>query len=674
VSDAPGHSAPASNAAPAATALQPAQAVLTAAATGFGVMAAELTAVRLLAPHFGDSAYVWTNVIGVILAAMALGAVIGGRLSARNDARAWPFRLLLIAGALLLVAPYITSMLGGWLLPEKLPLDAAMPVLIRGSLVATAVVFAPPLLLLAAVSPLLIVLLAKGGSAVGKAAGDVAAAGTVGSLLGTFVATHWLVPGFGCRIAMTVAAVVMLLAAALVAPGKLRASAGVGLLLGLAMLFAHGGPLRPTADKVKLLAERETPYQFLQVQKSQPDGGPARTTLVINEGLDSFHSLEVDGSSFTAGAYYDWHAVAPLFAGDGTVAADARVLSIGDAAGTLRQIYGAVHPGVPVDAVDIDAETMALGDEFFTAPKAGGKRYAIDGRVFLSQSKEQWHVIHVDAYAHQVYVPAHLASFEFFEAAHARLHEGGILACNVGGLTLDDEVLGAVAATVGKVFSHVQVFLVPSSRNALLLARRGKPLAPASIASAAEVTGALKGDDIAQWRNIVTTCSDPSNWHTLAPENPVVLYDDKPQLDELLFESYVTNNDPREIVSCSGSRTVADAEQTAFVAMGAGKWQDVLTAVASSGSQTPYLRQLAGDARWYRREMHSAALEYEVGLELLQGNEQASVRQALTGRLEEAKRQLKPIDAAESAATRNGWLAGLISVLGVVMICVIRRG
>ena len=35
---------------------------------GFACMAGELTAVRVLAPHFGDSASVWTNVIGVILA------------------------------------------------------------------------------------------------------------------------------------------------------------------------------------------------------------------------------------------------------------------------------------------------------------------------------------------------------------------------------------------------------------------------------------------------------------------------------------------------------------------------------------------------------------------------------------------------------------------------------
>ena len=124
------------------------RAMCAAAATGFGVMAAELTAVRLLAPHFGDSAYVWTNVIGVILAAMALGAALGGRLSARAQTERWP-RTLLLAGALLLAAaPFIASWCGEAMMLSGLPLDAAMPALIRGSLVVSALVFAPPMLLL----------------------------------------------------------------------------------------------------------------------------------------------------------------------------------------------------------------------------------------------------------------------------------------------------------------------------------------------------------------------------------------------------------------------------------------------------------------------------------------------------------------------------------------------
>ena len=41
-----------------------------------------------------------------------IGAMLGGRLSGKLDAQKWPFRLLLIAGPLLLLAPFTTSWLG----------------------------------------------------------------------------------------------------------------------------------------------------------------------------------------------------------------------------------------------------------------------------------------------------------------------------------------------------------------------------------------------------------------------------------------------------------------------------------------------------------------------------------------------------------------------------------
>lgn len=652
--------------------LRPMAAVLTAGATGFAVMAAELTAVRLLAPHFGDSAYVWTNVIGVIMAAMALGAILGGRLSSKPTATSWPSRLLLIAATCLLVAPFVTSWMGGLLLPADLPLDAAMPALIRGSLVATTVVFAPPMLLLAAVSPLLIVLLAKSGCTLGRAAGDIAAAGTIGSLIGTFAATHWLVPGFGCRLALAMAAGVLMLAAWLVAPKSQRGPSAVGLLLAVIVPWLHGGPLRPPPGGIELLAERETAYQFLQVQESGAAGEARRTTLVINEGLDSFHSLGIEGTAFTDGAYYDWHAMAPLLASDGKATHGLRALSIGDAAGTLREVYAAVHPGMEVDAVDIDAETMALGDEFFAGPKAEGARYALDGRVFLGRSKQSWHVIHVDAYAHQVYVPAHLASRQFFEAAYARLHDGGILACNVGALSLQDAVLGAVASTVADVFGSAHAFLIPASRNALLVARRAKAMQPETLASDSTRTDQLSEQDQVHWQKMIATCSEPTNWHGMSAllANSPVLYDDQPLLDELLFASYVEHADAKTLLACAGRRGVEDAEQLAFEALQAGNWQGVKDAVASSSRPTALLRRLAGDACWFRRELHSALLEYQAGLAC---NPTPELRQTLETRVAGARQQLKPIESAEAAGTRNGWLAVLVTLVGAGLFAGLRR-
>ena len=48
---------------------------------GMSVMAVELGASRLMAPYFSSSQIVWTVIIGVIMIAMAIGNVWGGKLA-----------------------------------------------------------------------------------------------------------------------------------------------------------------------------------------------------------------------------------------------------------------------------------------------------------------------------------------------------------------------------------------------------------------------------------------------------------------------------------------------------------------------------------------------------------------------------------------------------------------
>jgi spermidine synthase len=619
---------------------------------GFGCMAAELAAVRLLAPHFGDSAYVWTNVIGVILAAMAAGAYLGGRLATHGDPRRAAARLALVAGPWIAASPWASGAIGGWLLPADLPLDAAMPAMVRGSLVATLLLFAPPMAAVGALSPLLVTAVVRGGGAVGAASGGMAAAGTVGSLLGTFLATHWLVPAFGCRAAMAVAG------GALAAAGLLLLArrSGVGAVAALAVCAvafgAPRGPLRSALPGERLVAEVESRMQYLQVVRS--DGEPARTRLCINEGLDSFHSLAIEGSCFSGGAYYDWHALAPLLAGGGERPAGLRVVSIGDAAGTLRRVYAAVHPGATVDAVDVDAATMALGDAHFPGPKAEGGRYVLDGRVFLARSTATWDVIHVDAYAHQVYVPAHLASVEFFRAARARLRPGGVVACNVGALRRDDPVLARVGASMAAVFGHARAMLVPNSRNALLVARAGEPPAVARLVDfrfGGERFAAAADDDA--WRRIVATAAGAAWFDCVAAQPVEPLADDRPELDRLLAASYLEVRDAGGALELVGKSQPAAAELAAYEARQRLDWPGVLAAVGGSAAATSYLRELAGDARWSLRELRAAAAEYDAALQLA---EDPATKDRLAGKRQAVAEEAAPVERAEQLAARNGWL------------------
>ncbi|MEM7309761.1 MAG: fused MFS/spermidine synthase [Planctomycetota bacterium] len=181
-----------------------------AALGGAGTMTVELAAVRLLAPWFGTSLVVWTNVIGVILLALAVGYLGGARLSGGAQPLRRLGTVLLVAGATTALLPAAVGPVARLFLPGSLNLDEALPLVVWGSLASSLALFLVPAALLGTVAPLAVESLqrARGGQA-GDAGGRVLCASTLGSLAGVFGTTHVLVPGVGLRATFLVAAALL---------------------------------------------------------------------------------------------------------------------------------------------------------------------------------------------------------------------------------------------------------------------------------------------------------------------------------------------------------------------------------------------------------------------------------------------------------------------------------
>ena len=79
----------------------------TAFFSGMSVMAVEIGASRLLAPYFSASQIVWTIIIGVIMIALALGNVWGGRLADRDPDPSHLYRRLIIAALWIAAIPVL---------------------------------------------------------------------------------------------------------------------------------------------------------------------------------------------------------------------------------------------------------------------------------------------------------------------------------------------------------------------------------------------------------------------------------------------------------------------------------------------------------------------------------------------------------------------------------------
>jgi hypothetical protein len=74
---------------------------------GAASLGTEIATARLLAPYFGASTFVWANTIATVLLALSVGYWLGGRIADRDPSLHGLCRLVLAAGLLLAVIPFI---------------------------------------------------------------------------------------------------------------------------------------------------------------------------------------------------------------------------------------------------------------------------------------------------------------------------------------------------------------------------------------------------------------------------------------------------------------------------------------------------------------------------------------------------------------------------------------
>ena len=416
---------------------------------GTGSLATEIAASRMLAPYFGSSTIVWANLIGIVLAGLAVGYWLGGRLADRHPERRL-LGLIVLAAALwvamtpFVARPFLDSAVGN--------LDDASAGAVIGSFFAVLLLFAPAVVLLGMVSPFAIRLAITDVASAGAVAGRFYALSTVGSLFGTFVPALIAIPLLGTQRTLLLTAALLALSASFLLGRKLLVLAGA--IAALAVL-----PPGAIKSEEGLLHEQDSLYQFIQVLESD-DG---RRLLRLNEGV-AVHSVWREDTVLTGGVWDAFLALPPLL--DRPLR---KVAILGNAGGTTARAMGEFYPAAEIDGVELDPAVSDVGFEYFGMgdnPKL--TVHNVDARPFLRHTDERYDLIVVDAY-HQPYVPFYLATREFFRLARERLQPGGIVALNVASVPGDTRLLDGIAGTLAHEFDSVAVW--PALRfNKVLLA------------------------------------------------------------------------------------------------------------------------------------------------------------------------------------------------------------
>ncbi|MBI4171758.1 MAG: fused MFS/spermidine synthase, partial [Actinobacteria bacterium] len=426
---------------------------------GTGSLATEIAASRLLAPYFGSSTIVWANLIGIVLAALAAGYWLGGRVADRRPEPRLLGAIVSAAAVYVAATPFVARPFLDLTVKE---LDQASAGAAIGSFFAVVLLFAPAVVLLGAVAPFAIRLALTDVASGGAVAGRFYALSTAGSLLGTFVPALIAIPLVGTQRTLIGTAVLLALSGSLLLGRR---------TLLLATVLAALAAIPPGAVKAEagLLHQEDSRYQFVSVVERE-DG---RRLLYLNEGI-AVHSLWRPDSVLTGGVWDTFLAVPPLL--DRPLR---RVAILGNAAGTTARALGVFYPGAVVDGVELDPAVSRVGRRYFGMGENPNLRvHEADARPFLRRSEERYDLIIVDAY-HQPYVPFYLATREFFRLVRERLTPGGIVALNVAAVPDDKRLVDAVGGTLATEFPQVLAWRALRFNTIVLGLER--PLAPPEL-------------------------------------------------------------------------------------------------------------------------------------------------------------------------------------------------
>ncbi len=428
---------------------------------GMTVMGVELSATRLLAPYFGTSSIVYTVVIGLIMIAMSIGNVLGGRSADKHNNLDRLFAMLWIAAVWVAVIPLVgkyvialSAVIMMWILPGQL--------LVAGSTFSCLLVFSAPLLILGMVSPYLVKLGIKDMENSGRTTGEIYAASTIGSIIGTFIPTFLTIPYIGTHKSFLVFALLLNLICLyyFATHKKGFVKSIITTLLTAVLLFT---PISNSyAFWEKDVLEDESLYNYLQVKE---DDNSVILSTNVAFGVQSIYKKD----QILSGLYYDYALMSPFFLEGLTEDKKMDVLVLGMGTGTFAKMCKHFFPNSRIDGVEIDEKIVKLSRKYFELSEEEADIYVNDGRTFLaSPDAGKYDIIMVDAY-HDITIPFHMSTTEFFSEVKEHLNPGGVIMININMRSeKSSEIVDYLTQTLRSNMNTVFKYSVPNTTNTIV--------------------------------------------------------------------------------------------------------------------------------------------------------------------------------------------------------------
>lgn len=378
-------------------------------------MAIELLGVKMIAPFYGTTLYVWAGVLTVTLAGLALGYFLGGRLAEKWSGYISAPIVMCIGGILVFTMPLSAE----WIMTATDSLGIRL-----GSLIASAFFIMPPLICMGMISPIIIQALTKTLAHTGKVAGTVYALSTVSGIGMTLITGLYLLPELGIKSS------VLLVSSLLCGIGLVSFVVWKKYLLvvgALALLL----PLFLVAKK-----DKKSPGQLVWV-KSRSEGILGQITVFDYLDTDSMvmRYMLINGIPQTylmasQTPYSSWPYIHRLATMASAKPAGSRALLVGMAGGTLAMELKTL--GFKTDIVEIDPRMPELAEQYFGFTPEAFQIYIDDGRHFLNTNQDQYDLIIIDVLNGEVQ-PFHMFTKQALQKLKDRSSKDAMVIINFQG-------------------------------------------------------------------------------------------------------------------------------------------------------------------------------------------------------------------------------------------------
>ncbi len=447
---------------------------LTVFVCGALVMIYEIIGSRLLSPYIGASTYVWTSLIGVILAALSLGYWLGGKIADRKPDLIILALVIFLAGGLVSVTILLKDLILSFIAQSPFGLEVK-------SVLAAILLFAPASVLLGFVTPYAIKLKMSSLEDSGKTVGRLYALSTVGSIFGTFLAGFVLIPFVGSVRTLYLIGGMLIGLSILLAPFALTK-----LNVGVLILFVSG----ISASELNIyylrqthgLHDFDTEYSRVQIFETTElkSNRPIRAIATDPYFIQSGMFLDSDELAFEYAEYY--HLIRHFKPGF------QNALMIGGAGYSFPKDFLLKYPDAKIEVVEIDPQMTAIAKEFFRLEE--NPRLNIiheDGRIFLNRAEaNQFDAVLMDAFGSLFSVPFQLTTLEAVREISRVLKDDGVVIFNLGAALKGDssKFLQAEFKTYRQIFPHVYLFKINADytdeqlQNLIIVASKNKNAAP----------------------------------------------------------------------------------------------------------------------------------------------------------------------------------------------------